>query len=81
MWHGPFKVAEICGECMVRLEIVGKHYRLFTVVHVPKLKRVGAFPYRPTNTFGLTKTDRVYLDDVIQLEDSFNNLNCQGLSM
>ena len=38
MWHGPFRVAELCEEHAVRLDIAGTPYQLFPVVHVSKLK-------------------------------------------
>ena len=49
MWHGPFRVADVCGDHAVRLEIAGTPYRLFPVVHVSKLKPVRLFPERPAN--------------------------------
>ena len=39
MWHGSFRVVEVCGEHAVRLEIAGTPYRLFPVVHISKTKR------------------------------------------
>ena len=44
MWHGPFRVDDLCGDYAVRLQIPGTPYRLFPVVHVSKLKRVMKFP-------------------------------------
>ena len=47
MWHGPFRVAEVCGDHAARLELAGTPYRLFPVVHMSKLKPVKLFPDRP----------------------------------
>ena len=47
MWHGPFREADKCGDHIVRLDIHGKAYRLFSMVHVSKLKQVNVFPDRP----------------------------------
>ena len=71
MWHGPFRVAELCGECAVRLEIAGTPYRLFPVVHISKLKQVRNFPDRPTNTLRMPEEDRVDFDEAILPEDSW----------
>uniref|UniRef100_M4C564 Tf2-1-like SH3-like domain-containing protein n=1 Tax=Hyaloperonospora arabidopsidis (strain Emoy2) TaxID=559515 RepID=M4C564_HYAAE len=48
MWHGPFRVAEKCGDHAVKLDIAGTPYRLFPIFHVSKLKLVRIFPERPT---------------------------------
>ncbi|POM69833.1 LOW QUALITY PROTEIN: Hypothetical protein PHPALM_13841 [Phytophthora palmivora] len=47
MWHGHFRVFELVDEHAVCLEIAGKEYRLFPVVHVSKNKPVRQFPDRP----------------------------------
>ena len=70
MWHEPFRVAELCGECAVRLEIAGTPYMLLSVVHVSKLKKVRIFPDRPTITLRVAEADRVSFDETILLEDS-----------
>ena len=49
-WHEPFRVAELCGDHAVRLEIVGTPNQLFPVVHVLKIKQVVQFPDSPGNT-------------------------------
>lgn len=71
MWHGPFRVAELCGECAVRLEIAGTPYGLFPVVHISKLKQVRNFHDRPTNTLRMPEEDRVDFDEAILPEDSW----------
>ena len=38
MWHGPFKVKEMCRKYAARLEIAGTLNHFFLVVHVSKLK-------------------------------------------
>ena len=43
MWHGPFRVADICRDHAVKLEIAGTPYRLFPIVHLLKLKKVKTF--------------------------------------
>ena len=48
MWHGPYRVAEKCGDHTVCLEIANTPYRLFPVFYVSKLKLVRVFPERPT---------------------------------
>ena len=57
MWHGPFRVAEMCEECAVRLEIAGTSCGLFPVVHISKLKKVKTYPDRPTNVLRVTDAD------------------------
>ena len=44
MWHGPFRVADICDDHAVRLEIAGTPYRLLPEVLASKLKPVRVFP-------------------------------------
>ena len=73
MWHGPFRVAEMCGECAVRLEIAGTPYRLFQVVHISKLKKVKTYPDRPTNALRVTEADQVLFDEAILPEDTWTN--------
>ena len=43
MWNGPFRVAEKCSDHAVRLEIAGKPYRLYPMVHISKLKQVRVY--------------------------------------
>ena len=47
MWHGTFRVAEMCSDHAVRLEIADTSYRLFPIVHLSKLRRLRVFPERP----------------------------------
>ena len=71
MWHGPFRVAEICGDHAARLEIAGTPYRLFPVVHISKLKRVKAFPDRPQNSLTVKEGDQDNFDEAMLPEDSW----------
>ena len=71
MWHGPFRVADVCGDHAVRLEIAGTPYRLFPVVHVSKLKQVKVFPDRPKNQLTLDEADRMDFDEALLPEDSW----------
>ena len=71
MWHGPFRVADKCGDHAVRLEIAGTPYRLFPVVHVSKLKPVRVFPERPANLLNVEEADRVDFDEALLPEDSW----------
>ncbi|OWZ09258.1 reverse transcriptase [Phytophthora megakarya] len=50
MWYGPFRVTELIGDHVARVETSGTEYRIFPVVHQSKLKLVKAFPHRPTCT-------------------------------
>ena len=59
MWHGPFRVRELCGRHAVRLEVSGTPYRLFPLVHISKIKRVKIFP------------DRLDFDEFMLPEDSW----------
>ena len=71
MWHGPFRVAEVCGDYAVELEIASTSYRLFPVVHISKLKRVRIFPDRPTNVLTTEETARFDFDEALLPEDSW----------
>ena len=71
MWHGPFRVADKCGDHAVRLEIAGTPYRLFPVVHVSKLKSVRVFTERPANLLNVEEADRVDFDEALLPEDSW----------
>ena len=71
MWHGPFRVAEKCGDHAVKLEIAGTPYRLFPVVHISKLKRVRIFPERPKSELTVGETDRFDFDEAMLPEDSW----------
>ncbi|POM59229.1 reverse transcriptase [Phytophthora palmivora] len=62
MWHGPFRVLELVEEHAVRLEIAGTEYRLFSVVHVSKIK-----PMRLT----IQDQDRYDFDEALLPEDSW----------
>ena len=71
MWHGPFRVAELCGDHAVCLDIAGTPYRLFPVVHVSKLKRVLKFPDQPNGELTGASEDRVDFDRSLLPEDSW----------
>ena len=71
MWHGPFRVAERCGDHAVRLEIAGTPYQLFPVVRVSKLKQVRTFSERPTTRSQIEEVDRVDFDEALLPEDSW----------
>ncbi|CAI5722011.1 unnamed protein product [Peronospora effusa] len=71
MWHGPFRVKEMCGDHAVRLDIAGTPYRLFPVVHISKLKKVKTFPDRPKNLLTIEEEYRFDFDEALLPEDSF----------
>ncbi|OWY90398.1 hypothetical protein PHMEG_00041486 [Phytophthora megakarya] len=71
MWHGPFRVIELIGDHAARVETSGTEYRIFPVVHLSKLKRVRAFPDRPTCTLLVEEEDRVDFDEALLPEDSW----------
>ena len=73
MWHGPFRVADICGDHAVKLEIAGTPYRLFPIVHLSKLKKVKTFPGRPKDQLTIDETDRLDFDEALLPEDSWEN--------
>ena len=73
MWHGPFRVADICGDDVVKLEIAGTPYRLFPIVHLSKLKRVNTFPERPKHPLTLDEADRLDFDKALLREDSWES--------
>ena len=60
MWHGTFRVSEICGDYTARLEIAGTSYRLFPVVHVFKFKRVVKFSDRLDSVLVVDRGHRVH---------------------
>ena len=72
MWLGPFREAEKCGNHIVRLNIKGKAYRLFSMVHVSKLKQVKMFPYRPRICLMVYKIGRVDFDEELVPDDSWD---------
>uniref|UniRef100_M4C1D2 Uncharacterized protein n=1 Tax=Hyaloperonospora arabidopsidis (strain Emoy2) TaxID=559515 RepID=M4C1D2_HYAAE len=45
----------MCGDHAVRLKIVGTPYRLFPIVHLPKLKRLRIFPEHPKDELVVEK--------------------------
>ena len=63
MWHGPFRVAGLCGDRAVKLEIAGTRYRLFSIVHLSKLRRVRTFPERPKDQITMNEADRLDFDE------------------
>ena len=73
MWHGPFRVANICGDYAVELEIAGTSYRIFTIVHLLNLKRVKTFPERPKHQMTIDEADRLSFDEAPLPEDSWES--------
>ena len=71
MWHGPFRVAEMCGDHAARLEIAGTPYRLFPIVHLSKLKWLRVFPGRPQEKLAVDEEDRLDFDEALLPEDSW----------
>ena len=71
MWHGPFGVAEVCGDHAARLELAGTPYRLFPVVRMFKLKPVKLFPDRPKVQLMVGESDRFDFDEALLPEDSW----------
>ncbi|POM68986.1 Reverse transcriptase [Phytophthora palmivora] len=70
LWHGPFRVLELVDEHAVRLEITSTEYRLFTVVHVSKIKAVRQFPDRPKTRLTIQDQDRFDFDEALLPEDN-----------
>ncbi|GMF57106.1 unnamed protein product [Phytophthora fragariaefolia] len=70
MWHGPFREAEVIDTYVVRLEIAGTEYRLFPIVHTPKLKPVRNFPDRPDIPLVVEDQDRFDFDEALLPKDS-----------
>uniref|UniRef100_A0AAV1SXW3 Uncharacterized protein n=1 Tax=Peronospora matthiolae TaxID=2874970 RepID=A0AAV1SXW3_9STRA len=70
MWHGPFRVAEKCGERAVKLEIADTPYRLFSIVHLSKLKVVQTIPERPTGDLNVDQAIRFVFDEALLPDDS-----------
>ena len=73
MWHGRFRVRELCRKHAVRLEILDTPYRLFPLVHISKLKRVELFPDRAQNQLQVRKADRLDFDEAMLPEDSWGS--------
>ncbi|POM65886.1 Hypothetical protein PHPALM_18333 [Phytophthora palmivora] len=71
MWHEPFRVLELVDEYAVCMEIAGKEYRLFPVVHVSKIKPVRQIPYRPQIRLTIPDQDRYDFDEALLPEDSW----------
>ena len=70
MWHGPFRVAKKCGDHAVKLEIAGKQYRLFPMIHVSKFKLLCVFPERSTSRLNVDEASRINFDEAPLTEDS-----------
>ena len=70
MWHGMFRVVELCEDHAVRLETAGTLYRLFPVMHVSKLERVVNFSDRQISTLMVNNNSRVDIDESLSPEDS-----------
>ena len=71
LWHGPFRVLELVGDHVARLETQGTGYRLFPIVHISKLKRVRKFPDRPDNELAVDQAEQVDFDECLLPEDSW----------
>ena len=63
MWHGIFRVAELCAGICGSFRDHRKTYILFPVVHVSKLKRVVKFPDRPDSGLLVASGDCVVFDE------------------
>ena len=63
IWHGPFREIDKCGDHAVRLEIVGRPYQVFPMIHVSKLKVVRQFPDRSMEQLRISEADRVDFDE------------------
>ena len=82
MWHGPFRVAEKCGDHAVKLDIAGTPYRLFPIVHVSNLKLVRVLPERPTGGLNVDEASRFDFDEALLPEDSWaGNLDADELEV
>ena len=73
IWHGPFRVAELCGAHAVRVENSGNPYRLIPIVNVSKLKPVLHFPDRPGSVLVTNCEDRVEFDESLLPKDSWES--------
>ena len=73
MWHGPFRIAEVCGEHAVRLQSAGTPYKLFLVVHISILKRVRRFPDRPKMRLEVGESERFDFDEAMLPQDSWKH--------
>uniref|UniRef100_A0AAV1U787 Chromo domain-containing protein n=1 Tax=Peronospora matthiolae TaxID=2874970 RepID=A0AAV1U787_9STRA len=73
VWHGPFRVVNICGDHAVKLEIAGTPYRLFPSVRLSKLKKVKTFPERPKDQLTIDEGDRLDFDEALLPEDSWES--------
>ena len=73
MWHGLFRVEEMCGVCAVWSDIGETPYKLFPLVHISKLKKVKTYLDRPTHMLRVTEADRIGFDEAIQPKDSWKN--------
>ena len=62
----------------MQLEVQGKPYRLFPLVHVSKLKLVRIFPDRPTARLQDEGTERVDFDEALLPEDSWEGNLVEG---
>ena len=69
---------EKCGEHAVRLEVQGTPYRLFSLVHVSKLKLVRSFPDLLAAQLEVDETERVDFDEALLPEDSWESELAEG---
>ncbi|POM65285.1 Hypothetical protein PHPALM_19026 [Phytophthora palmivora] len=71
MWHGPFRVNEVIGDYVARLEVAGTGYRIFLIIHLSNLKSVRTFPDRPKTMLTTDEADRVDFNEAFLPEDSW----------
>ena len=57
----------------MKLEIAGTPYRLFSIVHLSKLKKVKTFPERPKHQLTIDEADRLDCDEDLLPEDSWES--------
>ena len=71
MWIGSFREANKGGDDIVRLDIDGNPYMMFSMVHVSKLNQVKMFPDRPIICLSVYEIDRVDFHEVLLPNDSW----------
>ena len=71
MWHDPFRVADLCGDHAVKLEIAGTPYRLFPIVHLSKLYRLQTFYERSKDQLTMDEAHRLNFNEDLLPEDSW----------
>jgi hypothetical protein len=71
LWHGPFRVVQVIEGHAVKLEIAGKDYKIFPIVHVSKLKLRKIYPNRPVEKLVNENEARFDFDEALLPEDSW----------